>query len=306
LIRWCVLLTTALNALPDLPLSSWTDPSFEDYVEIQSYLEQGARKELEALSEFDLEGNVLNTFRIARMRKFKLIDVNDTHQKVPKLKTVHINTSASDKNCCIITYTSCNDPYQQLPVQLEKTLRNTGFKGHFLSRVGGWPYVKGGSLGSIDTPYAFKPCMFKEAMALGYRYIIWLDVATSPRKSLDSLIKELKKHQALFFNDPIPLTFPSYQYVLKTRTDVCDALQTNWEGIKRTPHLIAQCIAFDVHDKNVRRVIDAWYQLALGKTAYLSLAPEQIPLSFLVHKHLRNPKIYRANDLSSFFLTTPH
>lgn len=306
MIRFFLLLTTTLHALPDLGLTSHSDPSFEDYVKIQDYLENGERSELEALAEFNLEGRVLNPFRMARMRAFKVVDVDDPLREKPKLHVVPIHTGQDDLNCCVITYTSCNAPYAMLPLQLQRSLKDQGFKGHFLYRVGGWPFVHRGALRSIDTPYAFKPCMFKEAMALGYRYILWIDVAATPRRSLDQTLKALKKHHALFFKDPIPWTFPSFQYILKTRSHIREALQTDWSELRTITHLAAQCIAFDTKDRHAQKVIDAWYQLALGKQAFLSLAPEQIPLSFLVHKYLKKPKIYEPSDLSSLFATTPH
>ena len=56
-----------------------------------------------------------------------------------------------------------NDRYVSRQQGLIQRLRDLGFNGHVIQRVGGWPATGMGTLEFFDVPYAFKICAMLEA-----------------------------------------------------------------------------------------------------------------------------------------------
>lgn len=302
---WILCLWIApLFSLPNLDLSSWTNPTLQDYQRIQDYLEHGERPELKWLNDISLNGKVVGTQRESRIRKFKVFD--EKLQSVPKLQTVAINTHPRDRECCVIAYASCNMPYEKFAKRLARSLREVNYKGHYLYQVGGWPYVDRGSLTAIDTPYGFKPCMFKEAMRRGYRYVVWLDVASNPTRLFPSLFQKLKSCEAFVFIDPLPLTYPSFEYIIRCQKHFRRSLKTSWAEMQNMRHFLGGLVGFDLSKDVNRRIVNLWYKAALEKNAFLSLSPDQLPLSYLVQKHSRRYFVFGPGVLERYRLGLRH
>ena len=74
-----------------------------------------------------------------------------------------------------------------------KELKDSGYSGHVLVRVGGFPNIANGDLKLCHVPYAFKVAFFREAKELGFKQILWLDSAMHPLTNLELIFREIKE-----------------------------------------------------------------------------------------------------------------
>ena len=119
--------------------------------------------------------------------------VGDTPEEIPIFQTIHLNGKPNDRKNCIVLYATYNKPYPENVVKVISALKNIGFDGHLVYRIGGYPNIEGGSLKMVDVPYAFKACALEEAHLLGYQNLLWLDSALTPLKNLKPLFEKIEK-----------------------------------------------------------------------------------------------------------------
>lgn len=278
-------------------IADWTNPSLEDFIQLQNYLQTSERPELHLIKIGDIS-------RYNLIRKFTFVDCETT--KVPQLEYSLFNTNPEDKKYCIITYSSCNKPYNTFATRLQKALYKTRYRGHFLYQIGGWPYIAEGGLHCFDVPYAFKICMFQEARKLGYRYVLWIDIAAIPHANLSKLFLELEQAKSVFLLDPVPFQkqkFFRYKPEVASLTALFNSTQAE---LKDLPHLNAKLIGLDLFSETHLALLDDWYTLAKQKLPFYSPVPEQLPLSYLVQKYNLTHTIHPEAFFYTYFNLLPH
>ena len=166
------------------------NPTFADLEKVQNYLTNGDRKEIDSLQT---SNNPMDKFwRIdLRMRNMKIIP-QAPDQTITESKYIY-NTDDSDRERCIICYSSFNYKYPEGIKRIDKFLKRIGYKGHFIAKIGGWPNIQGGDLVFAHIPYAFKLCFFEEVKNLGYKNVLWIDSSIIPLKSLEPVFEKIEK-----------------------------------------------------------------------------------------------------------------
>lgn len=167
-----------------------TNPSLDDYRKIQKHLKKGKREYLTLITQSRNPNEKLFAYD-KRARNFRLI--GKKKDQIPSFTKQIYNTSENDKERCIICYASFNGSFPKGVKRIEKALKKIGYKGHFLSRIGGWPNLNEKGLELAHVLYAFKPCFFKEAKNLGYKKILWLDSSIIPLKNIDEIFEKIEK-----------------------------------------------------------------------------------------------------------------
>ena len=241
-----------------------THPTPSDYRFVQAYLTKGKRDSLEKL------GDMQN-----RIREMKII--GNSSDENPSTGILNINCGADDLENCVIIYTSFNRNYPEGLRRLLQHITASDYKGHILYRIGGWPDEEGGSLALSHIPYAFKPCLFKEAQKLGYKRVLWLDASVTPVASLNEIFAmiEEKSYFAMGNSHMIGpyMTPQAAAYFGLTLSQT---------------HLIPSCssglFGLDLTQEKPKLLLDLWYRAASDKDAFFTPRPDQNSLSILLHQ----------------------
>ncbi len=196
-----------------------------------------------------------------------------------RLHVVNINTNKTNLDTCIITFSSLNQSYNDDKYFLTqiKELKKHNYVGHYLYRIGGWPNMESGCLSHCEIPYFFKFCALKEALDLGYKTIIWVDLRCHVLHNLDSLIKFTKKNGI------------SYRYSLYPFNNQCpkalieDFRLSNHE-LNNFRHIAATILGFNTQNPSIRRLINDLHQTHNKKKSFFSFFPEQLVLSTLLNR----------------------
>ncbi|MDX8430978.1 MAG: hypothetical protein SNF33_04145 [Candidatus Algichlamydia australiensis] len=267
------LLPLLLFAHPHIEISDWKNPTVEDFHLLQEYLSHGERPELKWIHTRD---GKLCSRRSERIKKFSIIDENS--HKIPLLQTEFINTSPDDRECCILTYTSTNGKFSEGIDEIIRRLRRVGFKGHFLYRVGGWPYIEDGGLELFDVPYAFKPCALMEARKLGYKKVIWIDASMFPSKNLSYLFSHIEQNGMLFRKDPCPLAMIAHERFMKS-------MNMTLQEVYQTRHIMSGVVGFDFSNKKANKCLTEYYKAAQMREPFFVTTPCQAPLSVFIRRN---------------------
>lgn len=263
--------------MESLAVSDWRNPTYNDYVLIQTHLKAKlanilANSPAAKCFDEDLEGWI--TYRLGR------VQLIDTENNLPSLNVVHINNNPNKKDKCVICYASYNNAgrdYIQGIDYLIKSLRAFNFDGHFIYRIGGWPNLEQDRLKHADVPYAFKPFFFEEVRNMGYKKILWLDSASIPVKSLDPIFTFIEREGCCFFG----FSIMSSQKVEKLRY-VLRSL-----GIpekKRYLDILTQVVGFDLDNPRASELLNRWIEAATRKVPFLEPSGDQVSFAFLAHE----------------------
>lgn len=217
-----------------------------------------------------------NPSRRAKAESFSLLDVN--HPTYPELKVEAINTSLEDRERCILFYSSWHAKAEILLAELIHSLKQTGFKGHILHRIGGWPNMEEGCLEHCHVPYGFKACAFLEALHRGYRQALWLDSSVIVLKDLDPLFSWISSHQSLYRHSYYPIE----PYVNPLIEKAFQLEKPHWQHFS---HIATGVIGLDLTNPTVQKMIGNWHQTVLAEDGYFSFFPDQLPFSYLMHKY---------------------
>ncbi len=279
-VLWGIRLLGFAKGYDDLDINDWYNPTLSDYHKLQNYLFDSCDEDLNIIDD---------PYRVKRIKNFKLI--HSSHTSVPKLQKFPINVSPMNRDTCIITYASANLPYVYYPFRLLKQLRMINFEGHFLFQIGGCPNLSEGSLKYFDTPYAFKVNMFKEAMKLGFKYVIWIDCALIPlsKQDLDYVIHCTKNLNALLVQHTdttevsLGMKELSHKYLIE-KNHIREALDYPLESAVDYIHMNTKVIGLNMQSSENIKLINLWQKLAAQKVSFLSAVPEEYPFSILVKK----------------------
>lgn len=242
-----------------------------DWIRLQEFIKRGERPELKLLESAIDPGGVLYDYR-CRARRFRLIGRHFWQR--PKAAIIPLG---KENDLCVITYASFNQHYPEAVHLLQKQLEKIGFSGHFFYRIGGWPDLEGGSLTLAHVPYAFKPCLFREAAKLGYRKILWLDTSIRPMKSLDDLFRKMEETGYLFYPSGTNLA----PYCSKA---AADSFGVSAEELRKMSSVAAGIIGLNLDHPNGQKVLELWMDAAKSETGFLSPRPEQNALSIIAYQ----------------------
>lgn len=268
-------------------ISNVLDPTPEDYKILQNYLLHGERPYLDWLNKYIQNPGDGYRYDI-RVRNFTLIKEGEEST----LEKVYFYTSPYDREFCIISYASFNEPYPDRIRKLQNNLQKIDFQGHYLYRIGGWPNIEGGSLLLAHVPYAFKLCMFKEVFSYGYKKILWLDSSFTPLQNLSSIFKIIEEKGYLIVSDPNK--FSNY-----INEKVLEYFNLSLDDSNHVDAIAAGIIGFDFTNENARKIFDTWNTAAWELDGFLSSRPEQNALAAVLYK-LKLPTTCKLIDICAW------
>jgi len=207
---------------------------------------------------------------------FKVIGTGP--KELPQFERLYLKGGASERENCIILYASYNLNYPQGIQRLVKTISDSDYKGHVYYRIGGWPNTANGGLDSIDIPYGFKLCAFKEVQKLGYKRVLWMDASIIPVAKLNSIFSNMIKKQGYFVQ-------ANTHTVGKYMNEKC----ANAFGLtKKDTDAMLSCssavIGIDFENEKGKEFFEAWDKISQNPDASLSGRPDQNLISILLHQ----------------------
>lgn len=257
-----------LPASEKVAIGNCLNPSQADLQNIQRYL-SSTRPELKYLN---FPGT---TWRENRIRQFKI-----TSKEIPpEFGIIYFNNSPEDKRNCITTYISCDSAYLKKLHALIIALRSTGFSGHFIYRIGGWPATDQGSLECVDVPYSFKIFSILEAKQLGYQNCLWLDACMVPKKCIDPVFDSIEKTGIFYYS------LINYSHQNHVQEFALQAMGSSLEEFLNIPPLTTIVIGLDLSNTTSLQLLEDWRRIAEEKLGFLSFIPEMAPFNLLVHRY---------------------
>ncbi len=264
-------------------VSNMKNPSFSDFLYLQNYLLKGKRDYLKWLDYEWYDPLRADGLRYDhRARNIRLF--NEQGRVDQELYQLVYQTSSEDRKRCVISYASCNATYREKIQRIGRYLKRSGFSGHFLYRMGGWPDIKGGSLKFMHVPYSFKLCMIKEAARLGYQQIVWVDSAVIPFQHFNRVFEYLER-DGYFFIDHLTTV---------GRHDspkVIEAFSLSEEERFSIPQIQASLIGVNMENPRVREFLDECFIQMEKLEGFLSPRPEQVAMGIIAHKMGLFPQI---------------
>lgn len=246
-------------------------PELADYYAIQNYITFGDRPKLQRL--FCKHRNKDNYVKIAKA--FKIIGNNEAEH--PRSALIAVNCDEAQRENCIVLYASFNKKYPEGLTRLIEAIQSSDYVGHVLYYYGGWPNVEGGDLVLAHVPYAFKACLFKEAGRLGFKRALWLDSATIPIVSLNTIF-EMIQTKGYFIVGNTHAIEPVFN------ATAASAFQITLKETRYVPSCCTAQVGIDFTNPIGERIVDLWHLAARDKDAYYSSLPEQSALSIILHQ----------------------
>lgn len=212
--------------------------------------------------------------------RFVIPNIIDIENPIyPELQVEIFETTDDAKERCIISYASYNLNYPGSLKVISNCLKKTGFRGHFLYRLGGWPNMEQDGFDLIDVPYAFKIKAFQEARQLGYKNILWIDSSMRPTQNLDFIFEYLENH-GLFFNLN---SYFSQRLDSIPRTALLSLNLTQQDLIK-IRYVNTGVIGFNFEKPKALQFFDQFYFLAQKKISFYNGFFEELPFSVLIKR----------------------
>lgn len=285
LVGFLLLLFHSLHAFEDSELVElWssigdiTHPTFEEYKKIEDYLKNGERPYLKPLEHLD---------RLARIRNFKLVGAS---HEMPIFETHSFNVSERSKNRCILLFASRNGIYPDKARKTLAELSRSGYSGHVLLRIGGFPNLPNGGLKLCHVPYAFKVAFLKEAQLLGYKEILWIDTALHPLTDLETIFAVIRE-RGYFFTSVGNLSDNSTTHL----PEAAASLSVTRDLYDRIPHISSSMIGFNMNSPRAVQLIDAWLREAENVYSFITCWPEELSLSVIAWRRQLKPYSWFGN-----------
>lgn len=247
-------------------ISDINNPTLEEYRLLEDYL---AHKR-DFLNVSEVGGYQA---RLNQMKNFKLLGDDG---KMPIFERHSFNITQNSKNRCILLFASFNGAYALKARCLLSELEEQGYSGHVLLRIGGFPNTQNGGLKICHVPYSFKLAFLQEAKALGYKEVLWLDLALHPLTNLEMIFAEIKKRGVFFTNvgslqDNAPSHRPEAAATMGISTDLYPQI----------PHLSSSMIGLNMESKEAHLLLEHWYRETEKVYSSISWFPEELSLSIV-------------------------
>lgn len=243
-------------------------PTIDDYRLIDVYLREGKRPYLDEFRNSE----ALNIYskRLERIANFQLISPLLAE---PIFKTYHFDADETNPRC-IVLFSSSNGIYPDKAKKLLAEIESCGYSGHVILRIGGFPNVEAGALKMCHIPYAFKVAALQEAQRLGYKEILWLDLAIHPMVDFEPIFWEIEQRGYFFLkvgslNDNPLSILPKAAAALKLSPAFYDHI----------PHISSALLGLNMDDPKAVKLLENWAE-EVGKVApCLTWWPEELSLS---------------------------
>jgi len=250
------------------------EPTLNDYRSIESYLQNGERPYLNDLPETSWTniGDEVN-IRVQIMRNFKLVGPNG---EMPIFEKHDLNVTEETKDRCILVFGSYNIPYPQKVYHILQELKECGYSGSVMIRIGGYPNLSHEGLKSSPFHGRWKLEFFKEARRMGYKKIIHLDTHVHPLCDLNLVFDVMDQNGGFFYGHGPWLN------INKNFMDFAPYLKVPHKKMHEI-HFISGCVLglnfedirvvklFDEWEERMRRV-DEFYCIGLEEITFMALA----------------------------------
>lgn len=258
-------------------------PTLEDYQRIQHYFLNGRRPNLDLYLSQKQNGHA----KFCRMFDLKLIG---DQGELPLFERHCFGVDEEDKQRCILLYASYNGIYPEKVRRLLLEIEESGYRGHLLLRIGGFPNTPNGGLRIAHIPYAFKVAFLKEAQLLGYTQVLWLDSALHPLTDLSPIFDTIAQEgHFLLTVGSLEDNLPSHH------PDAAGFLGIDVAMYSQIPHLAAAAIGLNMADPRSLRLLSDWYRATEAVAPYMTLFPEELSLSIIAWRLGCTPHSWLGN-----------
>lgn len=254
------------------------NPTLEEYRLIEHYLRYGQRSYLDPLLISD---------RYDRIRDLKLVGPND---EMPIFEIHSFNIDDESKERCILLYGTYNGIYPEKARTLLAELSQCGYRGHVLLRIGGFPNLKNGGLKICHIPYSFKVAFLQEAQQLGYKEILWLDVALHPLTNLEEIFS-LIKHKGSFLTSVGTLADNRSTHLVEAASQ----LQIAPELYEYIPHLSSSMIGLNLENYKAINLLKYWFIETEKVYPCITCWPEELSFSVIAWRFGCKPYTWFGN-----------
>ncbi len=261
-------------------------PTVGDYQRFETYLQQGRRAYLDDFFDYCLKTKELRAhpgffsidrsecFQTRILQKMRFIGKN---LELPSFNVLSLNQDHGRCNRCVIIYVSHNfDQTSYYADKLEKlicSLRQTGFKGDVLVRVGGYPLLQQGGMKLAHIPYSFKVLSFLEAELLGYDAALWIDSAIAPTQNINFIFDLIEKNGYFLLKNGHTLAHDYNEKLIPDRT--LDSWNLTPKDLGKIPHIISGIMGVSFHHDLGRAFLKNWYLRTAQTFPAISLYPEE-------------------------------
>jgi len=242
-------------------------PTLEEYRLIEDYLVSGKRLYLDILRKSDQYE--IYQERLKSISNFRL--VGSGHHS-PIFEDHILN--GGDASRCILLYSSSNGIYPMKAAKLLSEIEDSGYKGQLLLRIGGFPNTPNGGLQICDVPYSFKVAFLQEAKLLGFKKILWIDLAIHPLSGFDTCFQEIER-TGYFFTTVGKLAENPESHL----PQAAEALGIAADLYDRIPHLSSCMIGLNVENKTALQLLENWYRETEKGFPCMTWWPEELSLS---------------------------
>ncbi len=250
------------------------NPTLEEYKLIESYLNCGKRPYLDDLRKSALMMDDLKMGCFARlnlMLNFKLVGYND---EMPLFEKFSFNINENSKNRCIVLFCSYNGIYPNKARKVLSELKQRGYSGHVLLRIGGFPNLENEGIKLCHVPYAFKVSFLREAQLLGYKEVLWIDSALHPLTNLEEIFSEIKE-RGYFFTSVGTLS-ANHRYHLPNAATSLHIDATLYDQIS---HISSSIIGLNLENQRVAQLLKNWHRETESIYPNITWFPEELSLS---------------------------
>jgi hypothetical protein len=173
-----------------------------------------------------------------------------------------------------VLFASHNRIYPEKVRTLLSELKEIGYSGHVLVRIGGFPNTQNGGLKLCHVPYAFKVAFLEEAKALGYKEVLWLDSSVHPLTNLEMVFSEIKRNGYFFTSlGSLQDNAPAH------RSEAAEAMGISTMLYDKIPHISAIIFGVNLENPKALRFIEDWHSEMESVYPCLSWFPEELSLS---------------------------
>ena len=267
-----LLIMTHLFAFHDSELEAlWSTiddinhPTLEDYQRIDRYLATGARPYFDLL-------RYAAPFRPKTMQR--IMDFQLLGSGMPIYEQYDFNIDEYTDGRCILLYGSSNGIYPDKARKLIHEIEHSGYRGHLLLRIGGFPNTPFGGLKICHVPYAFKVAFLQEAKTLGFKEILWIDLAIHPLTDFERVFWEIEQQGYLL------------TYVGSLQENDSTHLAPAAKALGITPHLYPQIphissalIGLNMDNAQAAQLLEEWYRATEAVYPNLTWWPEELSLA---------------------------
>jgi len=250
-------------------------PCLEDYQAIERYLKEGKRPYLDLLrqSTAEMPDNLKGTcyWRMSLMQNLKLIGSDG---EMPLFEIHDVNLTEATEKRCILLFASYNRLYPEKARNILGELKECGYSGRILFRIGGFPNEAHGGIKIAHVPYAFKVAFLKEAQLLGFKEILWLDTAMHPLTDLEGIFAEIER-TGYFFTWVSTLKQNAPFHIEETSRFLNIPIELH----DRVPHIASAIIGLHMENSQAVDFLNSWYAETEKIYPNLNWFPEELSLA---------------------------